>query len=134
LFHLYTETESFDVSIEPKKTEDQTKQFDGERIVVFFKQLWVVSKQFCLFQLFRYKFETPKQTELFVFGFTKQTETQMKQILLRFVSVRTYIFLLFVSRTPYLEQYQTRKLKLGKRHRQDTNHESVRMLSRVAFW
>jgi hypothetical protein len=30
LFRFYTETESFDVSIEPKKTEDQPKQFDGE--------------------------------------------------------------------------------------------------------
>jgi hypothetical protein len=27
LFRFYTETESFDVSIEPKQTEDQPKQF-----------------------------------------------------------------------------------------------------------
>jgi hypothetical protein len=28
-----------------------------------------VSKQFCLFKLFRYRFETPKQIEIFVIGF-----------------------------------------------------------------
>jgi hypothetical protein len=32
-----------------------------------------VSKQFCLFWLFRYRFETPKKPKYFVFGFTKQT-------------------------------------------------------------
>ncbi len=36
LFHFCTETESFDVSIEPKQTEDQPKQFDREHIFVFF--------------------------------------------------------------------------------------------------
>jgi hypothetical protein len=32
LFRFYTETESFDVSIEPKQTEGQPKQFDREHI------------------------------------------------------------------------------------------------------
>ncbi len=32
LFRFYTETESFNVSIEPKQTEDQPKQFDREHI------------------------------------------------------------------------------------------------------
>ncbi len=167
LFRFYTETESFDVSIVPKQTGDQPKQFDREHILLFFtenveffrffkiffgfffsdffvffgfflffrfvskqfvsvvsllyrnrefrlnrskqktpppKQLkreyfWkfsknlglfrFVTKQICLFRLFRYRFETPKQTEIFLFGFTKQTETNAKQILFRFVSVRT---------------------------------------------
>jgi hypothetical protein len=35
LFRFYTETESFDVSIEPKQTEDQPKKFDREHILVF---------------------------------------------------------------------------------------------------
>ncbi len=35
LFRFYTETESFDVSIEPKQTDDQSKQFDREHILVF---------------------------------------------------------------------------------------------------
>jgi hypothetical protein len=42
--------------------------------------------------LFRYRFETPKQTEIFSFGFTKQTETNAKQILFWFVSARTEIY------------------------------------------
>jgi hypothetical protein len=51
---LYAETENFDVSIEPKQTEDQLKQFDREHIWVSenFGLLRFVSKQFCLFQLF----------------------------------------------------------------------------------
>jgi hypothetical protein len=55
LFRFYTETESFDVSNEPKQTEDQPKQFEREDIWVFFRNLGLfrfVSKQFCLFQLF----------------------------------------------------------------------------------
>jgi hypothetical protein len=38
LFRFYTETESFVVSIEPKKTEEQLKQFDRELILVFFSE------------------------------------------------------------------------------------------------
>jgi hypothetical protein len=52
LFRFYTETESFDVSIEPKQTVDQPKHFDKEPILVFFKKFRVVSVNF----------ETPKQT------------------------------------------------------------------------
>jgi hypothetical protein len=39
LFRFYSETESFDVSIEPKQTEDQPKQFDREYILVFFQKI-----------------------------------------------------------------------------------------------
>jgi hypothetical protein len=35
LFWFYTETESFNGSIEPKQTEDQPKQFDKDHILVF---------------------------------------------------------------------------------------------------
>ncbi len=38
LFHFYTETEGFDVSIEPKQTEDQPKLFDREHILLFFTE------------------------------------------------------------------------------------------------
>ena len=38
LFLFYTETESFDVSIEPKQTGDQPKQFDREHILLFFTE------------------------------------------------------------------------------------------------
>ncbi len=41
LFRFYTETECFDVSIEPKQTKDQPKQFDREHILQFFTgNLW----------------------------------------------------------------------------------------------
>ncbi len=41
LFRFYTETESFDVLIEPKQTKDKPKQFDREHILQFFKEnLW----------------------------------------------------------------------------------------------
>jgi hypothetical protein len=43
-----------------------------------------VSKQFCLFRLFRYRFETPKQTEIFCFWFHETNRN----------------LFLFVSRTP----------------------------------
>jgi hypothetical protein len=43
LFRFYTETESFDFSIEPKQTEDPPKQFKREYIWVFFRKCWVVS-------------------------------------------------------------------------------------------
>jgi hypothetical protein len=38
LFCFNTETESFDVSIEPNQTEDQPKQFDREHILLFFTE------------------------------------------------------------------------------------------------
>jgi hypothetical protein len=34
------QTEIFDVSIEPKQTEDQPKQFDREHILVFFQKIY----------------------------------------------------------------------------------------------
>jgi hypothetical protein len=38
LFRFYTEPESFDVSIEPKQTGDQPKQFYREHILLFFTE------------------------------------------------------------------------------------------------
>jgi hypothetical protein len=47
-FRFYTETESFDVSIEPIQTKDQPKQYDREHILQFFTvNLW-------FFQFFRF--------------------------------------------------------------------------------
>jgi hypothetical protein len=67
---LLSKTESFDVSIEPKQTEDPPKQFEGEYIWVILRKFRVVSVCFGLlrnssvcFGLFRYRFKTPKQTE-----------------------------------------------------------------------
>jgi hypothetical protein len=38
LFRFYTERESFSVSIEPKQTEEQPKQFEREHSLVFFSE------------------------------------------------------------------------------------------------
>ncbi len=93
LFRFYTETESFDVSIEPKQTEDQRKQFDREHILVFFRKfrvLWFASVLFwnssVCFSCFDIGSKHLKKTEAnrFFFGFTKQTETLPKQILFQF--------------------------------------------------
>ncbi len=86
---MYTETEGFDVSIEPKQSEDQPKQFHRKRILVLFRKFRVFSVCF--------------ETVLFVFGVTKQTETQPKHILFHLFSVcfgsnRNSFW--FVSRTP----------------------------------
>ena len=45
---LYRKKESFDVSIEPKQTEDPPKQFEGEYIWVIFRKFRVVSVCFGL--------------------------------------------------------------------------------------
>ncbi len=37
LFRFYTETESFEVSLEPKQTEDQPKLFESEHIFFYRK-------------------------------------------------------------------------------------------------
>ena len=93
LFRFYTETESFDVSIEPKQTEDPPKQFKREYIWVFFIKFRVVSVCFGLLRnrsvCFDIGSKHRNKPKIFLFGFTKQTETNAKQILFRFVSVRT---------------------------------------------
>ncbi len=60
-----------------------------------------VSKQFCLFRLFRYSFETPKQTEknLFWFHETNRNKRETDLVSVCFGSNRNIFF--FVSRTPY---------------------------------
>jgi hypothetical protein len=52
LFRFYTETESFDVSIEPKQTEDQPKQFDREHILFFFTGNLGFSRFFSFFLVY----------------------------------------------------------------------------------
>ena len=145
LFRFYTETESLDVSIEPKQSKDQPKQFDREHILQFFtgfffvffglfrnslfrcfgcfasitkqrvlidpkqtedppkqfkrEYIWVFLRKFrvvsvCFgllrnssvcFDCFDIGSKHRNKPKLFVIGFTKQTETNAKQILFRFV-------------------------------------------------
>ena len=47
LFRFYTKPQSFDVSIEPKQTEDQPKQFDREHILQFFYGSQLLEWQIC---------------------------------------------------------------------------------------
>jgi hypothetical protein len=49
LFCFYTETESFNVLIEPKQTEDQPKQFDREHTMLFFTENLGFSRFFPVF-------------------------------------------------------------------------------------
>jgi hypothetical protein len=96
LFCFYIATESFDVLIEPKQTEDPPKQFEIEHIWVFSENLGLfrrfglfrfVTKQFCLFWLFWYRLKhwnKPKQTEAFCFLFHETnrntTETDLVSV------------------------------------------------------
>ncbi len=84
LFRFYTKTESFDVSIEPKQTEDQPKQFDREHILVFFQKIQGFSGLIRFFGLFRNSlfrfFRFCTETESFDVSIEpKQTEDQPKQ-------------------------------------------------------
>ncbi len=54
LFRFYTETESFDISIEPKQTEDQPKQFDREHILLIFTENLEFFGFFRVFSFFRF--------------------------------------------------------------------------------
>jgi hypothetical protein len=82
LFRFCTETESSDVSIEPKQTEDQTKQFDREHILLFFTEnlgffrFFFVLFQNSLFRLFRFYTKTEN---FHVWIKPKQTTDQPKQ-------------------------------------------------------
>ncbi len=61
LFRFYTETESFDVSIEPKQAEDKPKQFDREHILHIFYRKFSFSGFFrfsIFFVFFSVCFET----------------------------------------------------------------------------
>jgi hypothetical protein len=61
LFRFYTETESFDVSTEPKQTEDQPKEFDREHILLFFTENLGFSVFFVFFRFFCFFWFLSKQ-------------------------------------------------------------------------
>ncbi len=106
LFRFYTKTESFDVSIEPKQTKDQPKQFDWKHILAFFRKLRVVSVCFeiVLFVLvvsIQVRIpETNREKKILCFWCNKtyRNTTETDIVLQCFGSNR--IFFLFVLRTP----------------------------------
>jgi hypothetical protein len=69
------------------RTQKKINCFEDTLIEICFLEIFLVC--FGLFRLFRYRSETPKQTEKNWFGFAKQTKKQPKQNEFRFVSVRT---------------------------------------------
>jgi hypothetical protein len=91
LLRFYTKTESFDVSIEPKQTEVQPKQFEREHILVFFKKICVVSVCFETVLFVSVVLIEVRNTETNQ-NKSKKSDTQPKQVLFRFVSVRTKKF------------------------------------------
>ncbi len=133
LFRFYTETESFDVSIEPKQTEDPPKQFEGEYIWVIFRKFRVVSICFGLlrnssvcFGCFNIGSKHRNKPKFFVFGFTKQTETTRNRScfgLFRFEP--KFIFVCFEDTlpTPFLPITITYKVAVyATAERADTRH------------
>jgi hypothetical protein len=110
LFRFYTETKSFDVSIEPKQTEDPPKQFKREYIWVLFRKFRVVSVCFGLlrnssvcFGCFNIGLKHRNKPKFFVFGFTTQkTKTKRKTDLVSVFSVRTKIYLCLFRGHPRL--------------------------------
>ncbi len=80
-------------------SEDPPKQFKTEFIWVFVRKFRVVSFCFCFlrnssvcFGCFDIGSKYRNKLKIFAYGFMKQTETNAKQILFRFVSVRTKIY------------------------------------------
>jgi hypothetical protein len=59
-----------------------------------------VTKQFCLFRLFRYRFEKPKQTETFCFWFHETNRNKRETDLFWVCFGSNRKLFLFVSRTP----------------------------------
>jgi hypothetical protein len=105
MFCFYTKTESFDVSLEPKQTEDQPKQFDREHILEFFRKFSVVSVcfeivQFVSFISIQVRNTKKKRIFLFLVSLNKPKQIQNRSC---FSVFRFELKLsLFVSRTPYL--------------------------------
>ncbi len=71
LFRFYTETESFDVSIEPKQTEDQPKQFEREHILPFFTA--VHTHYTCTFMFHNCLVNTLKYSKLCMYKYGELT-------------------------------------------------------------
>ncbi len=82
LFRFYTESESFDVSFEPKQTKDQPKQFDREHFLIFFYRTFRVFPVFfgffwffSVFWFFSRFFRFVSKQFVSVFRFYTETES-----------------------------------------------------------
>ncbi len=85
MFRFYTETEIFDISLEPKQTEDQLKQFDMEHILVFFQEILGFFSvclgmfRISLFRLFCFYTETRKKERIFIYPLSRNTISLWQQ-------------------------------------------------------
>ncbi len=85
---LLYRTESFDVSIEPKQTEDQAKQLERESIFCYFSENFGLFRNGSVCSSSCFDIGSLHRNKLnFFFGFTKQTEIKPNQVLFRVVSV-----------------------------------------------
>jgi hypothetical protein len=75
LFRFYTETESFDVLIEPKQTEDQPKQFDREHCLIFFTKNLGFFHFYLFFPVFSVFFGLFRNRLFRLFRFYTETES-----------------------------------------------------------
>ncbi len=85
LFRCNIKTGSFGVSKLPKQTKDQPKQ---QQICSNINLFISPSHKFCLFRLFRYRSETPKQTEKNFVWFHGKNKPKNKRNRLSFDSFR----------------------------------------------
>ncbi len=85
----------------------------GEHILVFFRKFWIVSVRFetvlfvSVVSIKVRNTETNRKKK--ILGFTKQTETNAKQILFRFVSVRTEIYICLFRGHPICGAWRERR-------------------------
>ncbi len=110
LFRFYTKTESFYVSMNQNKQKTQPNSLKESIFENYSENLRLfqfITKQICLFRLFRYRFETPKQTEIFSFWFHEtnrnkcETDLIVQQLLFRLKSgVSHSVYSVSVSREP----------------------------------
>ncbi len=73
-----------------------------------------MSKQFCLFRLFQYRFETPKQTEIFSFWFQETNRNKCETDLVSVCFGYNRNLFLFVLRTPLVAYTWVIKENMGK--------------------
>jgi hypothetical protein len=89
----------FQIMIKPKQTEDQPKMFDKDHILVFSENsalfrfvFGLIRNSSVCFGCFDIGSKHRNKPKILVFGFTKQTETQPKQILFRLFRFEPKIF------------------------------------------
>ncbi len=103
LFHFYTETESFDVSIEPKQTKTHPNSLKESIFGYFSKNLGLlrfVTKQFFCFGCFDIGSKHRNKMKFFYFWFHETNRNKRETDLVSVCFGSNQNLFLFVSRTP----------------------------------